>query len=248
MEYIRKIIYLQEYKSGIRESAKAGYARLEYRNRKWRLFLSPENTAVGITTAIYIIAERSDGCFAIYAGTQEPENSPCMILNRETGHFIDESKQLCGLRIGDEQHYLAGKCSDVKQELAFDKIKIWEQPKSANIVEKEKEKIITNFQSMYPFEDDEFDCCYQIEPRDIGYFPAASWHLSNNSFLLHGYYSYRHLLYACKQGKTYIGVPGQFHRREQYLASHFGFSHFKGTLKKRVTMGDFGYWMQELPH
>lgn len=99
---------------------------------------------------------------------------------------------------------------------------------------------------MYPFEDDEMEWCFGMEPKDLSYFPMEYWHYAKNTFLLQGFYNYRHLLYAHKEEKNYLGVPGQFHRREQFLAGQFGFPLFKATKKKRTTVGDFGYWMKEL--
>ena len=72
------------------------------------------------------------------------------------------------------------------------------------------------------------------------------WHYAKNSFLLQGFYNYRHLVYAHTKGKNYIGVPGQFIRKEQYLAVRFGFQKFKQVRKKSLSMGDYGYWMREL--
>lgn len=246
MDYIRKIIYLREYKGGEIQPAKAGYARLEYRSQNWQLSIVPEEAGMDVQAPVYILVEREDNFFAKYIGIC---NTSCIIINREDGQFIRESERICGVRIGDGTHYLAGKCPDAPQELPVETIKIWGQEIHKEIhkeetAESEGKKI--RFQPMYPFEDDEFDWCYQIEPRDIGSLPADSWHLSANSFLLQGYYNYRHLMYAHKKGKNFIGVPGQFHRREQYLAARFGFSRFKGTQKKRITMGDFGYWIREL--
>ncbi len=99
---------------------------------------------------------------------------------------------------------------------------------------------------MYPFEDDELEWCRQMEPQDLFKLPMDYWHYAKNTFLMQGFYNYRHLLYAYKEGSYYLGVPGQFHRREQFLAGEFGFDRFKGTKKKRVTMGDYGYWMKRL--
>lgn len=112
--------------------------------------------------------------------------------------------------------------------------------------EKLRDPFLARLAEMYPFEDDEMAWCRQIEPSDFSSFPMEFWHYSRNSFLLQGFYNYRHLLYAHGKEKNYIGVPGQFHRREQYLANRFGFPRFKGTKKKRVTVGDFGYWLKEL--
>lgn len=112
--------------------------------------------------------------------------------------------------------------------------------------EKWMEPFLKKLSEMYPFEDDEMEWCLQMEPTDFTSFPMEFWHYARNSFLLQGFYNYRHLLYAHGGEKNYIGVPGQFHRREQYLANRFGFPRFKGTQKKRVTIGDFGYWLKEL--
>lgn len=52
----------------------------------------------------------------------------------------------------------------------------------------------------------------EIEPEDIKRFANTNWGLLNNSFLNHGYYAYRHLIFG-KQAKSdgyeyIIGVPG----------------------------------------
>ncbi|MCH5266160.1 MAG: hypothetical protein J1F02_09690 [Lachnospiraceae bacterium] len=112
--------------------------------------------------------------------------------------------------------------------------------------ERVKDPFLAGLEEMYPFEDDEMEWCLQIEPSDFSSFPMEFWHYAKNSFLLQGFYNYRHLLYAHSKNKNYVGVPGQFHRREQYLASRFGFPRFKATQKKRITSGDFGYWLKEL--
>ena len=88
-------------------------------------------------------------------------------------------------------------------------------------------KIFNNYPRIYPFEDNEVTRCVKIEPKDIGMLPAELWILSNNSFLLHGYYCYHHLIFAelvdsygCRY---FIGVPGIYHNRERFMARMFGF-------------------------
>ncbi len=99
---------------------------------------------------------------------------------------------------------------------------------------------------MYPFEDNEIAWCARIEPKDIGMLPMDLWGLGNNSFLLHGYYSYRHLIFARvndKNGQNYIlGVPGIYHNREKFMAKMFGFENFKCAKRKPQRTGEFGYW------
>lgn len=107
-------------------------------------------------------------------------------------------------------------------------------------------KLYRTYPRMYPFEDNEVAWCVRIEPQDIGLFPMEAWILGNNSFLLHGYYSYRHLIFARindKNGFSYIlGVPGIYHNREKFMAKMFGFENFKCAKRKAQRTGEFGYW------
>ena len=106
--------------------------------------------------------------------------------------------------------------------------------------------VFYQFPQMYPFEDDEMTDCVRIEPQDIGRLPMESWILANNSFLLHSYYSYRHLLLARrKHGSSFeyvICAPGICQNREQFMAAMFGFSDFKPARNVEDKNGEFGYW------
>lgn len=107
-------------------------------------------------------------------------------------------------------------------------------------------RIFNHYPRIYPFEDNEITMCVKIEPKDIGYLPMGAWGLSNNSFLLHGFYCYHHLIFAKMvdhYGCRYIiGVPGIYHSREQFMARMFGFESFKSIRKRELKQGDFGYW------
>lgn len=96
------------------------------------------------------------------------------------------------------------------------------------------------------FEDDELVWCRRIHPAEISGMHPAEWYLVANSFLLQGYYNYHHLIYASDGEKIYVGVPGQYYRREMYMAKRFGFPIFKGRRKKSISIGDFGYWLREV--
>ncbi|MBE5965730.1 MAG: hypothetical protein E7255_01980 [Lachnospiraceae bacterium] len=107
-------------------------------------------------------------------------------------------------------------------------------------------RIFQSFPRINPFEDNEVILSVKIEPKDIGLLPRELWGLSNNSFLLHGYYSYRHLIFAKMKdrfGTRYIiGVPGTYHNKEQFIARMFGFDCFKSAKRRELRQGDFGYW------
>ncbi|MBH1941906.1 hypothetical protein I5677_13470 [Mobilitalea sibirica] len=112
-------------------------------------------------------------------------------------------------------------------------------------------KIFASYPRIYPFEDNEITICVKIEPKDIGFLPAEVWTLSNNSFLLHGYYCYHHLIFAKLNdrygGRYILGVPGIYHNRERFMARMFGFENFKSIRKRDLRQGDFGYWHLPIP-
>ncbi len=85
-----------------------------------------------------------------------------------------------------------------------------------------------------------------LGPSDFVLFPEASYKSVNNSFLLHGYYNYQHLLLARVEQKGeyayYIGVPGNFYEKEKQVAIMFGFESFE-CAEEPAQPGDFGYYM-----
>jgi len=107
------------------------------------------------------------------------------------------------------------------------------------------ENMLRTYPYMYPFEDDDIDACVRIEPKDIENLPMNTWIIANNSFLLKGYYGYRHLIFF-KIGKDkpryMIGVPGINHNRENFIANMFGFRLFRPIKKTREVKGEYGYW------
>lgn len=113
------------------------------------------------------------------------------------------------------------------------------------------ERIFARYPGMYPFEDDEIIECVKLEPQDIGVFPMEKWVLANNSFLLHGYYTYRHLIFAKLRGENadeeyILGVPGLYRDRERFMAGMFGFDNFKGVRGNERDYGEFGYWYMNM--
>ncbi len=112
-------------------------------------------------------------------------------------------------------------------------------------------RIFSRMPGMYPFEDDDIIECVKFDPQDIGMFPMEKWQLASNSFLLHGYYTYRHLIFARRRTvagiKCMLGVPGMFRDREKFMAGMFGFGNFKGIRgRQNPGYGEFGYWYMDI--
>ncbi len=83
----------------------------------------------------------------------------------------------------------------------------------------------------------------QIRPADIRYLPRRLWYYGNNSFLLHGYYQYKHLMLGrmTEEDNCYLlGVPGRRDPRESYSAEMFGFHHFLPVQEQE------GYWYTKI--
>lgn len=104
---------------------------------------------------------------------------------------------------------------------------------------------------MCPFEDPAITQCVRMEPSDLEYLPREAWVLGSNSFLLHGYYTYGHLILARMRGMgqecVILGVPGLNQNRERFLARLFGFEQFKPVARPGAGEGEFGYWYMVLP-
>ena len=106
------------------------------------------------------------------------------------------------------------------------------------------ERVIAQAEHMYPFEDDTMDTCVRLDLQDIGLLPVKFWMYAGNSFVLHQYYSYRHLL-LCKThaGQYLLCVPGLHREKDRYMAESFGFSDFKPIHSDAQNHdNDFGYW------
>ena len=85
-----------------------------------------------------------------------------------------------------------------------------------------------------------------LTPSDFVLFPNKFYRAVNNSFLLHGYYNYHHLILVRieRRGEViyYIGVPGNYFEREKQVAIMFGFESFECETEPAKT-GDFGYYL-----
>ncbi len=94
----------------------------------------------------------------------------------------------------------------------------------------------------------------KIQRQDLSRLPRKEWRLANNSFLIHGYHNYHHLLYIEDEGELWIGVPGIFHEKEKMAAKAFGFTKFQRLTDLEVelseeeknTYEDFGYWCRQV--
>lgn len=113
------------------------------------------------------------------------------------------------------------------------------------------EKLFMRADYIDVFDDDYFYDCIEVSPEKLKSLNQKEIDITGNSFLLHGYYNFRHILFGrvrdnLDNTKYFIGVPGMYCNRERYMASMFGFNNFKKSHRSDYANPYFGYWYQEI--
>ena len=111
--------------------------------------------------------------------------------------------------------------------------------------------VFVNADFIDAFEDDCYYDCIEVTPEFLRTLPLHDINVVNNSFLMHGYYNFKHILLGkvCENAnntKYFIGVPGAYCNRERVMASMFGFNNFKKSHRSDYRNPYFGYWYQEI--
>ena len=94
----------------------------------------------------------------------------------------------------------------------------------------------------------------KIQLKDMLCLPRCEWRHANNSFLIHGYYNYHHLILTVRDDRLKLGVPGVYHPQEEKAAESFGFPEFipaeeldlKLTDEEKNDREKFGYWCRDI--
>lgn len=246
--YMRTMIYLRE---NIDLGQSIGYLRLERKGNYLLFSLVLTGTSMPVHSPIYVVLSNEGKQQSYLIGeTSRSEYSEGSILLTQLPPMAWE-KDIYGALIGTKGNYLAGNVD------CHDDLPKWQEPlcsetetkntelsAAEETVDVERRQTLTFVQDI--FEDDEFTWCKRINPADLSELAMKEWYLVANSFLLQGYYNYHHLLYASDGEKDYLGVPGQYQRRELYMAKRFGFPLFKSKSNKPLQAGDDGYWLREI--
>ena len=117
-------------------------------------------------------------------------------------------------------------------------------PTMASMSEDKWQQLLKIYPHIHPFQDErEY---LSLRPEDFVILQSNAYRLVQNSFLLHGYFNYDHLILAQVSRKSgsqyYIGVPGNFKKKKKQVAIMYGFSSFE-CRREPAEEGDFGYYM-----
>lgn len=122
-----------------------------------------------------------------------------------------------------------------------------QETRQPRMLEDKWQQLTAIYPHIQPFRDERD--YLSIRPADFLMFPAKDYRQVNNSFLLHGYYNYKHLLLSRVEQRGeilyYIGVPGNYFEKEKQVALMFGFESFE-CAEEPAQEGDFGYYMMRV--
>lgn len=87
----------------------------------------------------------------------------------------------------------------------------------------------------------------RIDLADIRRLFPTKQYYANNSFVIHGFMNYSHLIVKTENNKKYLGVPGIYEKPEEMMAKLFGFTEFvdEKTHSESQSEGAFGYWLSQ---
>ena len=179
---------------------------------------------------------------------------------KETGYGIDD---VVGVRVDVSDDILFASCwtDDVACTITG-QYTVWQKPVEKTISkQKAEEKIMSDNQldeekeiepnirisTKFEKKQKKSSGLKKIDLADIKKLPKRNWYLCNNSFLLHGFFSYHYLVIKEMEEngvkKCYLGVPGVYERPEKAMALLFGFPEFEAENSNQPEpIGEFGYW------
>jgi hypothetical protein len=105
------------------------------------------------------------------------------------------------------------------------------------------QQLLKNYKQINPYADERL--YISIEPKDFVIMSSEYHQLAHNSFLLHGFYNYRHIILGKENEVYYIGVPGVYYEREKSVAKMFGFEAFECEGGKPAN-GMLGYYLKKV--
>ncbi len=157
-----------------------------------------------------------------------------------------EVEKILPIRENVEWKDMQGDGFDKDEENNLRENKIVPEPLTMDSKTNPAERIFELCPVIWPFAEPWAERCVKLELEDIGLLPAEHWQLTTNSFLMHSYYGYRHLVLArVRDGARYryeLLIPGIYNEREKEIAGLFGFETFRNTKSRPIAVGEYGYW------
>lgn len=185
-----------------------------------------------------------------------PGNAPSLFWMASDLFFDADIRKL--KTISTMQNEKPADSSAVQNEKPVDSSAVQnEKPADSSAVQNQKPADASDMQSNHPAETAAAETdissstnARKIRRSEMSQLPRKFWPLANNSFLLHGYHNYGHLLLIEEDSRLWLGVPGTYAPQEARAADLFGFPRFTRsyaglpelTAEERADDEDFGHW------
>ncbi len=187
------------------------------------------------------------------AGEEKKTEQPEALAESNEG-LPEEQEREVEIQAGDEKRQAAEEAADVKAAQSACAAEACVSPHPCANCHKYQSALDQRWKQLsgcrghvQPFDSEQIVDCLQVSPRELGILYQSRYPVGRNSFLMHGYYNYRHLLFGkCKDGSYFLGVPGVFENQEKMMAAMFGFPEFRKAREQRQGRGPFGYWCRRL--
>ena len=185
-----------------------------------------------------------------------PGNAPSLFWMASDLFFDADIRKL--KTISTMQNEKPADSSAVQNEKPVDSSAVQnEKPADSSAVQNEKPADSSDMQNSHPAETAAAETdisastnARKIRRSEMSQLPRKFWPLANNSFLLHGYHNYGHLLLIEEDSRLWLGVPGTYAPQEARAADLFGFPRFTRsyaglpelTAEERADDEDCGHW------
>ena len=246
----RFIRYLYEYEQDKR-LRNVGFVKAEQGDRECVLHIHGKglNLQEEKSLRVYLFFTEEGACFGIWQGDAQNVNPAINYRLYYTDQDVGGKEQFA--RIGGVILEAEGgrRYAAVWDDMPVDVngMKVWEE--APEEVAPEPEEVSVEGQEK-PVSGESRRCSgRRIQRKDLAELPRCEWRWSNNSFLLHGYYNYRHLLLIEDGEQLKLGVPGIYHEKEANAARAFGFGEFIPAerisdlpAQEDQEEEEFGYW------
>lgn len=273
MFYARKIIYLDDITNG-EKAGSAGFVKIEVRGEYCNIFMQIKGLREVDSgeLQVYLVGDGKEAvlcelCHNQGAGMKQLRRLSSMDMGRTGISFeeleairipLTETRQLYGVMdksentacLGPQQNIEKEQTEDVKTEVEIPEEKVQEEKAKKNemkMCNSKWEQLWQLYPHISPFQDDR--TFLSLTPGDFVLLPEKYFKVIHNSFLLHGYYNYKHLILKRMEYRNevryYLGVPGNFYDKEKQVAVMFGFESFE-SLAETAETGDYGYYLMRV--
>lgn len=254
----RIITYLYEYNNG-KKVTNSGFIKLDIREKDCRIEISLKNGKNRMEEGDVSLIVKQEKTEGILMGKIKMNDAERMTnqwifsrkkINGSNYHFTDI--QGVGITFPSGRYLASSWVTEPVEELIRGNYNNWMRKEEKEPTKKRVElqessiSVEQGEKKNYP----KRRGVRHINLHDIHSLPKKNWYLSNNSFLLHGFFNYHYLVILEEEWngkkKYYLGVPGIYEHPERAMALLFGFPEFvpeKEQQNEKIPEGTFGFWV-----